>query len=129
MAKREKVLLPLISLGLCFGIALLVRETNTFFCNTNYGFGFLEPRPFLLLLEWGLLVGLVLLYARVTSWADSLALSIFLGAGVSNALERLLYGCVADFFTLPVIGSQVNIADILITVAILGLLFYTRKRG
>ncbi len=123
MAKREKILLPVIFLSLCFGIALLVRETHTFFCNTNYGFGFLEPGPFLLFLEWGLLAGLALFYTRVTSWADSLALSILLGAGFSNALERLLYGCVADFLTIPLIGSQINVADILITGAILSLLF------
>ena len=129
MDKREKILLPMIFLGLCFGIALLVRETHTFFCNTNYGFGFLEPGPFLLLLEWGLLAGLVLFYTRVTSWADSLALSILLGAGISNALERLLYGCVADFLTLPVIGSQINLADILITGAVFGTLFCSMKRS
>lgn len=123
MAKREKVLLPLISLSFCFGLALLVREMNTSFCNTNYGFGFFEPKPFLLFLELGTLSLLVWIYCKRTTWAEGIIFSILLGAGFSNALERLLYGCVADFLRLPIIGSQINIADILITLT-LGILFF-----
>ena len=127
--KREKILLPVIFLSLCFGVALLVRETHTFFCNTNYGFGFLEPGPFLMFFEWGILAALLILYLRTSEWRDKAVLSILLGAGLANTLERLMYGCVADFITLPIIGSQVNVADILITGALLTLLLFSSRKS
>jgi lipoprotein signal peptidase len=126
---KGKWLLPVIVLILSFGSALVVREGDFFFCNTDYGFGFLEPGPFLLLLEWGLLAGLVWVYMRVTISRERLFIGILLGAGLANALERLLYGCVADFMTLPIVGSQINTADVLITGAILRLLFFTDRKA
>ncbi len=129
LLKRRKWLLPALVLAFCFCIALVVRETTLFFCNTDYGFGFLEPGPFLLLLEWGVLVGIAWVYSRVTRPVEQVFVGILLGAGLSNALERLLYGCVADFLTIPIIGSQVNIADVLITGTVLGLLFCSSKKS
>jgi len=125
--KRVSFLLPLLVLGFCLLMNLLIRETTHFFCNTNYGFGFLKPGPFLIFFEWGTLAVLLILYLRTSEWRDKAVLSIILGAGLANILERLVYGCVADFITLPIIGSQVNIADILITGALLWLLFSGRK--
>lgn len=126
---KEKWLVPTLCLALCFAVALIVRETSLFFCNTHYGFGFLEPGPFLFLLEWGLLVGLAWVYMRMTISVEQILVGILLGAGLSNALERVLYGCVADFMTLPIVGSQINTADVLITLAILGLVFRSGKPG
>ncbi len=125
--KRVPFLLPSLVLGFCLLMNLLIRETTHFFCNTNYGFGFLEPGPFLIFFEWGILAALLIFYLRTSEWRDKVVLSILLGAGLANTLERLMYGCVADFITLPIIGSQVNVADMLITGALLGLLFSSRK--
>ena len=125
--KRVPFLLPLLVFGFCLLMNLLIRETTHFFCNTNYGFGFLKPGPFLIFFEWGTLAVLSILYLRITEFVDKAIWSIILGAGLANILERLVYGCVADFITLPIIGSQVNVADMLITGALLGLLFSSRK--
>ena len=127
--KRVPFLLPSLVLGFCFLINTLVRETTHSFCNTNYGFGFLEPEPFLMFFEWGTLAVLSILYLRTTEFVDKAIWSIILGAGLANILERLVYGCVADFITLPIIGSQVNVADILITGALLTLLLFSGRKS
>ncbi len=101
-----------------WAINAIIRSQDFFFCNSNYGFGIFEPKPFFFFLEVVALIGAGYLYTKLNKCADRIIFSILLVAGMANVLERFWYGCVADYITLPIIGSLVNIPDILITGAV-----------
>lgn len=81
----------------------------------------------------GFLLGLFLylLLSRKVSQADVVALSLILGGGLSNLIDRLLYDYVIDFM---VIGAGAlrtgvfNVADVAITAGV-GLLFWRSIRS
>jgi lipoprotein signal peptidase len=114
--------------GLLLGTTLLalallvlnftIRKQGEFFCNSNYGFGLFEPKPFFLFLGVVALAAAWWLSIHLSKYADKIIFSILLVGGIANVLERLFYGCIADYITLPFIGSQINIPDILITAAV-----------
>ena len=115
---------------LCQGVAyfMTIQSLGTW-CNEKYGIGFFGASPVFLLVEWGILGALLVLSAqRTRGWAERSIFSIILAGGLSNALERVIYGCVHDYWTMPLIGSHVNIADIVITAGVGGLLWIFLKQ-
>jgi signal peptidase II len=92
--------------------------------NTGISYGLFGSLP-----VWGL--GLIMLVAivalsvwwwRTDSEVTRLGLGFCIGGALSNALDRLLYGAVADFFHLHVGGWSFyifNIADVAITVGVI----------
>lgn len=109
----------------------IVRVTDFFdyvlVWNTGISYGLLDGLP-----VWGLGVIMLVAIAALSVWwvrADSalirVGLALCIGGALSNALDRLLYGAVADFFHLHW-GSWsfyiFNIADVAITMGVIVLL-------
>lgn len=109
----------------------IVRVTDFFdyvmVWNTGISYGLLDGLP-----VWGLgLVMLVAIVALSIWWlrADSslirMGLALCIGGALSNALDRLLYGAVADFFHFhwgPHSFYIFNLADVAITAGVILLL-------
>lgn len=61
-----------------------------------------------------------------TSWAMGLGLGLIIGGALGNALDRLVLGGVADFFSAHAFGYYwyvFNIADVAIVAGVIGLLY------
>ncbi len=67
-------------------------------------------------------IGLVVWLARVRTRLPAIAIGLVIGGALGNALDRVQYGAVADFFDFHVAGwswPAFNIADAAITVGVL----------
>jgi len=83
--------------------------------------------------RWGLIlfafaaaIALIVWLARVTSSLAATAIGLIVGGAIGNAIDRMLYGAVADFFSLHAFGYQwyiFNIADVAIVAGVIGLLY------
>ena len=103
--------------------------------NTGISYGwFRQEGPFgqwVLLALKAVAVALLLIWlARASSRLSALALGLILGGALGNALDRLLYGAVADFVLLhvntpwgPFHWYVFNLADVAIVAGVAGLLY------
>lgn len=99
----------------------------TYVCNSYISWGI----PILGSVFWvvwlisnGLLVHFILRYNK------NIFLFAVLAGSVSNAIDRLLYGCVVDYFRLPVGNFPIfNLADVFIVVGIIAFLFSFFGKG
>jgi signal peptidase II len=98
--------------------------------NQGVSYGLLAQRTELG--RWGLIlfafaaaIALVVWLARITSPLAAAAIGLIIGGAVGNAVDRILYGAVADFFSLHAFGFEwyvFNIADTAIVAGVVGLL-------
>jgi len=80
----------------------------------------------LILFAFAAAFALVIWLARVTSPLAAAAMGLVIGGAVGNAIDRILYGAVADFFSFHAYGYQwyiFNIADVAIVAGVIGLLY------
>jgi signal peptidase II len=80
----------------------------------------------LILFAFASAFALVIWLARVTSPLAAAAMGLVIGGAVGNAIDRILYGAVADFFSFHAYGYQwyiFNIADVAIVAGVTGLLY------
>jgi signal peptidase II len=99
--------------------------------NQGVSYGLLAQRTELG--RWGLIlfafaaaIALVVWLARFTSPLAAAAIGLIIGGAVGNAVDRILYGAVADFFSLHAFGFEwyvFNIADTAIVAGVVGLLY------
>jgi signal peptidase II len=99
--------------------------------NQGVSYGLLAQRTELG--RWGLIlfafvaaIALVAWLARTTSPLAAAGIGLIIGGAVGNAVDRILYGAVADFFSLHAFGFEwyvFNIADTTIVVGVMGLLY------
>ena len=99
--------------------------------NQGVSYGLLAQRTELG--RWGLIlfafaaaVALIVWLARTTSSLAAAAIGLIIGGAVGNAMDRILYGAVADFFSLHAFGFEwyvFNIADTAIVAGVMGLLY------
>ncbi len=71
-------------------------------------------------------LGLVWWLARQTHTIAAVGLGLVIGGALGNALDRLNYGAVADFFSLHAFGYHwyvFNIADVAIVIGVIALLY------
>lgn len=83
--------------------------------------------------RWGLILfavaasmALVAWLARIASALAAMSIGLIIGGAIGNAIDRVLYGAVADFFSLHAFGLQwyiFNVADAAIVAGVVGLLY------
>jgi signal peptidase II len=64
--------------------------------------------------------------ARITSPLTAVAIGLIMGGAIGNAIDRAVYGAVADFFAFHAFGFEwyvFNIADVAIVAGVIGLLY------
>lgn len=86
----------------------------------------------LILFALGASVALTVWLARLESRLTAIAIGLIIGGAVGNAIDRILYGAVADFFSFHAFGYQwyvFNIADTAIVAGVVGLLYDSLFRG
>ena len=70
--------------------------------------------------------------ARIESRLAAASIGLIIGGAVGNAIDRVIYGAVADFFSLHGFGYQwyvFNVADTAIVAGVVGLLYDSLFRG
>src|SRR5690606_16671359 len=77
-------------------------------------------------------IALTLWLAQLDSRLSAVSVGLIVGGAVGNAIDRLQYGAVADFFSFHVAGFYwyvFNIADVAIVLGVAGLLYDSLKTG
>jgi signal peptidase II len=80
----------------------------------------------LVLFALGASLALAIWLARLGSRLAAISIGLIIGGAIGNAIDRVLYGAVADFFSLHAFGYQwyvFNIADTAIVAGVVGLLY------
>jgi signal peptidase II len=80
----------------------------------------------LILFALGASLALSVWLARLESRLTAVAIGLNIGGAIGNAIDRILYGAVADFFSFHAFGFQwyvFNIADAAIVAGVVGLLY------
>ena len=101
--------------------AIVVRSSFVVSCNTGFAFGIGQSALSGLISSLVLLVVIYALYKEQKK-LTYLALSLVIGGGVSNLIDRLIRGCVVDFIDLR-IWPAFNLADSAVTIGIGFLIF------
>jgi signal peptidase II len=86
----------------------------------------------LILFAFGASLALAVWLARITSPLAAASIGLIIGGAIGNAIDRIAYGAVADFFSLHAFGFEwyvFNIADTAIVAGVLGLLYESLFRG
>lgn len=99
--------------------------------NQGVSYGMLQQRSdlgrwALILFAFAAVIALVLWLARITSKLTAVCIGLIIGGAVGNAIDRMLYGAVADFFSFHAFGFEwyiFNIADTAIVAGVVGLLY------
>ena len=105
--------------------------------NQGVSYGLLPQRSELG--RWGLIlfafaaaIALSIWLARATSPLAAAAIGLIIGGALGNAIDRIVYGAVADFFSFHAFGYEwyiFNIADIAIVAGVVGLLYESLLGG
>jgi signal peptidase II len=80
----------------------------------------------LILFAFAAAIALTLWLARLTSSLVAAAVGLIIGGAIGNAIDRIVYGAVADFFSFHALGFEwyvFNIADTAIVAGVVGLLY------
>lgn len=99
--------------------------------NKGISYGMLQQDDLmgrLALVAFAVVVSLALIFwlARVTTALTAISIGLIVGGAAGNAIDRAIYGAVADFFSLHAFGFQwyiFNIADVAIVAGVIGLLY------
>jgi signal peptidase II len=86
----------------------------------------------LILFALGASVALAVWLARLESRLAAASIGLIIGGAIANAIDRIVYGAVADFFSFHAFGFQwyiFNIADTAIVAGVVGLLYDTLFGG
>ncbi len=99
--------------------------------NQGVSYGLLTQRSelgrwALILFAFVAAIGLAIWLARTTSLLAAAGIGVIIGGAIGNAIDRVLYGAVADFFSFHAFGYEwyvFNIADTAIVAGVVGLLY------
>ena len=86
----------------------------------------------LILFAFGASLALAAWLASLTSRLAAVSIGLIIGGAVGNAIDRVVYGAVADFFSFHAFGFEwyiFNIADTAIVAGVVGLLYDSVFRG
>ncbi|TFG84542.1 MAG: signal peptidase II [Hyphomicrobiales bacterium] len=71
-------------------------------------------------------LALIVWLARITTPLAAVAIGFIIGGAIGNAIDRMAYGAVADFYAFHAFGLEwyvFNIADVAIVAGVIGLLY------
>jgi signal peptidase II len=71
-------------------------------------------------------IALIVWLSRLTTRLSAVAVGLIIGGAVGNAIDRVAYGAVADFYAFHAFGFEwyvFNIADVAIVAGVIGLLY------
>ncbi len=129
LSERNKFLYySLLFLVICLLDQISKHTASLYFpyvCNRGISFGLGQNG--LLFSLVALIFVLWFLLREKNKW-QKLSLVLILGAGSSNLLDRLFYGCVRDFINIGIIPTF-NIADAIITLGVILLLLNVIMRN
>ena len=99
--------------------------------NKGISYGMLQQESVsgrIALVAFAVIVSLFLIgwLARVTTGLAAVSIGLIVGGAAGNAIDRAVYGAVADFFSLHAFGFQwyiFNVADVAIVAGVIGLLY------
>jgi signal peptidase II len=86
----------------------------------------------LILFALGASLALAVWLASLSSRLAAVAIGLIIGGAIGNAIDRVVYGAVADFFSFHAFGLEwyiFNIADTAIVAGVVGLLYDSLFRG
>ncbi len=86
----------------------------------------------LILFALGASLALTLWLASLSSKLAAVSIGLIIGGAIGNAVDRVIYGAVADFFSFHAFGLEwyiFNIADTAIVAGVVGLLYDSLFRG
>ena len=86
----------------------------------------------LILFAFAASLALTVWLARILSRLAAASIGLIIGGAIGNAIDRIAYGAVADFFSLHAFGWQwyvFNVADTAIVAGVVGLLYDSLFRG
>ncbi|OUX41859.1 signal peptidase II [bacterium TMED277] len=101
--------------------------------NKGINFGLFESESltqvyFLFLISVLISLALFFWVRKTKNYAIQLSSALVIGGAVGNAIDRLLYGSVADFINLTCCGVKnpfsFNLADVFIFIGIIGLIYF-----
>ncbi|MFK5997279.1 MAG: signal peptidase II [Rhodobacterales bacterium] len=100
--------------------------------NRGINFGLFSGEQWVLIAIATVISGAILWYARYfKGWFAALFLGSIIGGALSNSLDRILYGAVADFLNMSCCGIDnpfaFNVADIFVALGALGLIIFSEK--
>lgn len=100
-------------------------DTERAICNTGGPFGIPFPEWLFLPISFGAGVFLFLQWRQEDFLALQWPWLLIVSGGLSNVLERELFGCIMDYIVLPGLPffPVFNLADILLTIGVLGIFF------
>lgn len=115
--------IPIPALADFFAVTLSANKGAAFSMLPQFG-------DIFLIVAIGMIIGIFLFYRRMPPghWIERFALGLVLGGVSGNALDRLQYGYVVDFFHIqlrPLLSNVSNFADHAIVIGI-GILFITQ---
>lgn len=109
-----------------FGVIFLDQITKYLFtstCNPGMAFSLLMPfGRFNIVFSFAILLGVFYLLVKQKQRRQYVPLVLILSGGVSNLLDRIIFGCVRDFINFT-IWPSFNLADSAVTVGVLTLSF------
>ena len=73
-------------------------------------------------------LALIVWLARITTPLTAVAIGFIIGGAIGNAIDRMAYGAVADFYAFHAFGLEwyvFNIADVAIVAGVIGLIYYS----
>jgi signal peptidase II len=89
--------------------------------------------------RWGLILFAVAASLALAAWLAhqttklaAISIGLIIGGAIGNAIDRVVYGAVADFFSFHAFGFQwyvFNVADMAIVAGVVGLLYDSLFRG
>lgn len=100
-------------------------------CNRGVAFGFLGSFGFInSIVSFIILSVLIYVFVRQKDLFRFFALCLIIAGGISNLIDRIVFGCIRDFIQIWVFPSF-NLADSAVTVGVLTLSFVilTNKRS
>ncbi len=99
--------------------------------NRGISYGLLQQdsdfgRWALIVFAIGVSIGLALWLLRLETRLAAISVGLIIGGAIGNAIDRIAYGAVADFYSMQIFGFDwyvFNIADCWVVVGVVGLLY------